>query len=164
MYYRVEQFISAITAKMTKEDTDYVKGLLNEKEQELFFKLKVYEQVHCLRVARNMDAESGVFNIKERWELSRIALLHDIGKIKYPLNPIEKSIIVVLNKLTKGKIRKLTKLKMVKCYYTHAQEGAALLAEIGTYNEDFLEAIRTHHDVDITSEKMNLLQKCDNAA
>ncbi len=164
MIYRVAQFIAAVTAKMTEDDISYVKGLLNEKEQALFFQLRIYEQAHCLKVARNMDAQSSNFNIKERWELSRIALLHDIGKIKYPLNPIEKSIIVVLNKLTKGKIKKVTWLKMVKCYYTHAQIGAELLKEIGTYDAAFIEAIRSHHDMNITSEKISLLQRCDNAA
>ena len=164
MIYRIKQFLYAITAKMSAEDISYVKCYLNEKEQKLFFKLRVYEQAHCLKVAQNMVVQNKVLNVEDKSEMIRIGLLHDIGKIKYPLNPIEKSMIVILNKLTKGRIKKFSKLKMVKCYYEHAQIGYELLCAIGEYNSTFLQAIKEHHNPEFKSQKIELLKKCDDAA
>lgn len=164
MIYRVKQFVAALTAKMTAEDTDFVKSYLNKKEQELFFQLRVYEQAHCLHVAQGMMMQDEHLKAEDKHELIRMGLLHDIGKIKYPLNPIEKSIIVVLDKLTKGKIKQMKQLKMVKCYYEHAQIGCQLLSEIGDYEAEFLLAIKNHHEPSAQNEKARLLKKCDDAA
>ncbi len=164
MIQRVKQFIYAITAKMTAEDKKFVKTYLNEKEQELFFKLKVYEQTHCLRVAKSMITIGGGKNVAEEKEAIRIGLLHDIGKIKYPLNPIEKSIIVVLDKLTRGKIKQVKALKMVKCYYDHPKMSYELLCNLGDYEEEFLQVIKRHHEPLPQNEKVCLLKQCDEAA
>lgn len=164
MIYRIKQFIYALTAKMTKEDIAYVKCYLNKKEQELFFKLKVYEQSHCLKVAQSMAKQGEALNAEDKRELVRMGLLHDIGKIKYPLNLIEKSLIVILDKVTKGKIKNWHKLKMVKCYYHHAEAGYDLLSELDDYKDTFLQAIRYHHTVTFEDEKIKLLKQCDDVA
>ena len=151
---------------MLEEDKQYVKAYLNEKEQALFFQLKVYEQAHCLDVARQMARDVSIKDChdEEKKQLIRIGLLHDIGKIKYPLNPIEKSIIVVLDKVTKGKIKNFTQLKMVKCYYEHAELGYILLKETGNYDEFFLEIIKNHHMKNPQDMRASLLKKCDDRA
>lgn len=162
MIHRIKQFIHAMTAKMREEDQLFVKKHLNKKEQELFFQLRVYEQTHSVRVARHMKENE--CNIEEEQDMIRIGLLHDIGKIKYPLNPIEKSIIVVLDKMTKGNIKKMRRLKMVKCYYEHAQIGYELLCALGGYDAEFLEAIKYHHEPLPKGEKTRLLKQCDDVA
>lgn len=164
MIYRIKQFIQAISAKMAVEDIEFVKSYLSKKEQELFFQLKIYEQSHSLRVAKNMIKEDGSLNAEDKRERIRIGLLHDIGKIKYPLNPIEKSIIVVLDKITGGRISKARRLKIVKCYYEHPQLGYELLSEIGGYEVEFLQAIKNHHEPQPRTEKVRLLKQCDDAA
>ncbi|MBE6022899.1 MAG: HD domain-containing protein [Cellulosilyticum sp.] len=157
MLYRVKQFIKAVTATVTGEEENWVKGYLSLAEAQLFFRLKVYEQRHCIDVAKIL----GERTLQDR-EMIRLGLLHDIGKIKYPLNPIEKSLIVLLDKLTQGRIKKYDQLKMVKCYYKHPQLGCELLKSIGAYNHFFLEGIKGHHQKEIKEEKIRLLQEVDN--
>ena len=114
MFYRVQQFIKAITASVSEDEKRWIKGYLTEKEQALFFKLKVYEQKHALCVAKLLSEWTN-----ESQEMIRLGLLHDIGKVLYPLNPIQKSIIVILHKVTLGKIKRFNQFKIVKCYYEH---------------------------------------------
>ena len=100
-------------------------------------------------------------NPRENHEMIRLGLLHDIGKIKYPLNPIEKSIIVLLDKLTKGKIQRMTSLKIVKCYYEHAEIGYELLKALAQYDETFLERVRRHHSQGKGDEVLECLKNAD---
>ena len=49
-----------------------------------------------------------------------VALLHDVGKGEFGLNLVEKSVLVLLNNLTKGKIKKYDNIKQIDIYYNHA--------------------------------------------
>lgn len=159
MFYRVEQFIKAITAKITSEDIAFVKTYLNERESQLFFRLKPYEQRHCIDVARKLEAIT-----RGEAEMIRVGLLHDIGKLVYPLNPIEKSIMVLLDRLTHSKIKKYPQWKLVKCYYEHPRLGYDLLSQIGNYEAGFLEMIKAHHQAESGNTKLALLKEADNAS
>lgn len=159
MFYRVEQFIRAMNAKLTEEDKLFIKCYLNEEEQRLFCQLQLYEQNHCLSVARGLKAEY------EDEMLIRLGLLHDIGKSAYPLNPIKKSIMVLLNKITGGYIRRLKGFNIVKGHYDHAQISYEYLKQLGNYDEFFLQVVREHHEKNINHIKKNkwllALQKYD---
>lgn len=111
-------------------------------EQELFFRLQISEQKHCINVAYAIRDKE--ITPKKEY-LIKLALLHDIGKIKLKLTPIDKAMIVILDKVTKGKARKYTRYKKIKVYYHHGEMGYELLKEIGGYDEHFLEIIRKHH-------------------
>lgn len=162
MFYRVKQFMCAITARLNEADEAFIREHLEEDEEELFKQLRVYEQKHCIVVAKGLES---ALPIEKGRELIKMGLLHDIGKIKYPLNPIEKSVMVILDKVTKGKVKALRHLKMVKCYYGHAAMSYELLKATGKYDEAFLEIIRKHHEKGYTTnEKLRLLQKYDNLA
>lgn len=156
MLYRIQQFIKAITAKVSEEEKQWISQQLSKAECELFFKLKVHEQRHCIDVAKVLSV-----NPRENHEMIRLGLLHDIGKIKYPLNPIEKSIIVLLDQLTKGKIQRMTSLKIVKCYYEHAEIGYELLKALAQYDETFLERVRRHHSQGKGDEVLECLKNAD---
>lgn len=156
MFYRVKQFLKAITARITPEDICFVNKYLSKKELGLFNRLKSYEQKHCIDVAMRLKEMS-----EGETEMIRLGLLHDIGKIKYPLSPLEKSLIVILDKVSKGKIKSCKRSKMVKCYYEHPQIGYELLKETDQYEETFLETIRRHHDLEIEGVKLQLLQQAD---
>ena len=157
MFYRVRQFVKAVTARITKEDLSFVKQHLNKTEIDLFLRLKAYEQRHCIDVARKLDemTETDV-------EMIKLGLLHDIGKIKYPLHPIEKSVIVILDRLTGGHIKRYSKYKMIKCYYEHPRIGYEILKEVGNYDKEFLKLIKNHHSQEEKNSKLSLLQRADN--
>ena len=156
MFYRMQQFIKAITATVGKEEREWVKEYLTKEECILFFKLKVYEQRHCIDVAKILEERTN-----SQKEMIRLGLLHDIGKIVYPLNPIQKGVMVLLDQITKGSIKRCSQSKMVKCYYEHPNLGYKLLKEMGDYNEVFLGKIKNHHNQNIQDLDLNLLQEVD---
>ena len=147
---RVKQFYINVTDKMTEKDYEYVKEILNNKEVELFLRLSKSEQKHSVRIAKDIEGliENKITNdediIKNRDLLIRGALLHDIGKSVKRLNVIDKSIIVILNKLTDGQLKSLKKSKKVQCYYNHSEYGYEILKDM-VKEELILDIIRNHH-------------------
>ena len=147
---RVKQFYVNVTDKMTEKDYDYANEILNKKELELFMKLSKSEQKHSIRIAK--DIEFIIDNnetddeeiLKNRNLLMKSALLHDIGKITKRLNVIDKSIIVILNKLTKGKLKSIKKSKKIQCYYNHSSYGYEILKDI-IDDTVILDIVKNHH-------------------
>ena len=127
--YRVKQFIWALKAMRENIDVEYVNKYLNTNEKELFNKLKKTDKQHCIRVSKDAVKYSKLANISTH-RVAKVALLHDIGKGYYGLNIIEKSVLVILNKVTKGKLKKYNNIKAVDSYYNHAKKGADLLKNI----------------------------------
>ena len=163
MIYRVKQVIDAMTAKITEEDRAFYKTYLTLKETVLFERLKVYDQKHSIRVAYLLkDKTDG------NEEMIRLGLLHDIGKQVYPLNPFKKSIMVLLDKMSKGAVKKYDQIKMVHSYYEHPMIGYELLKQEGGYEESFLQLIKSHHirgniNINIDDRLLNLQAADDEA-
>lgn len=147
---RVKQFYINVTDKMSKSDYDYVKSIITKDEFDLFNKLLKSEQKHSVRIAKyienaidnNLIDDSEIINNKEK--LIKAAVLHDVGKSKKTINVIDKSIIVILNKLTKGNLRNFKKSKKVQCYYNHSEYSYDMLNKIN-HDEILLDIIRNHH-------------------
>lgn len=165
--YRIKQFIKAVLAKVSEEDKRYVSKILNNEESFLFYKLSQAEQKHSIEVAMDITQECesrrGI-NVKR---LQKAALLHDVGKISKPLNVFEKSIFVILDKLSRGKLRSLSKNKKVDIFYNHGYYGYTLLKDIEKDNK-LLQLVLVHHDPKELnkepkeiSEELLLLNICD---
>lgn len=161
MLYRIKQFFLGLTYKITPEDKCFLQRYLNKEELKLFYKLSKDEQGHCIRTAYDIKKilmKNKICND----ELIKIGLLHDIGKIHCKLNLIEKSILVLLDKLTKSKLRKFINLKKINIYYNHGEIGCNLLKNY-KYSERFLYLVKKHHDNDIIGDiELDILKKCDN--
>lgn len=159
--YRVKQFLWSLNGKITEKDLKYIESKLNNNEIILFRKLAINEQKHCINVA--MDLEKICCSKKiNSYELIKVALLHDIGKIDVRLSIIDKSILVILDYLSKGRIRKFNSINKINVYYNHGEKGANILKKYG-YNERFLYLIRNHHNSNIKEdEELNLIKYCDN--
>jgi putative nucleotidyltransferase with HDIG domain len=165
--YRVKQFIWAAFSKINGEDIIYIKSYLNEEEQKLFFLLSISEQKHSIRVAHEVQRlieigkDTQKLDIKEK-DFIRAALFHDIGKIDKHLNILDKSILVILNKIAGNTMRKLTNIKKVDVYYNHAEKGYEILNKLRNYDDRFLYLVRNHHNNDIINDiELNILKCAD---
>lgn len=147
---RVKQFYINATDLMTNKDYEYVKRNLNNEEYDLFKKILKSEQKHSVRIAKEIEytIENNLVDdidiIQSKNLLIKTALLHDVGKSKQKVNIIEKSIIVILNKLTKGNLKNFKKSKKVQCYYNHSEYSYILLKDI-IKDDLILSIIRNHH-------------------
>ncbi|MCB2295810.1 HD domain-containing protein [Clostridium algoriphilum] len=158
--YRVKQFYLAIVSKINNEDINFLETYLEGFELELFNQLPIYEQKHCINVARDVKLTCNQRKLLSE-ELVKVALLHDIGKIYSRMNPIDKSIMVILHNITKGKIRACKKIKNVNMYYNHGVIGYKLLKKY-EYTDRFLFLVRNHHSNNIIGDiELDLLKECD---
>lgn len=165
MVYRIKQFIWHLTSKWKSIDNELINKYLSKEEIEVFNKLNVSEQQHSIRVCNDALNKVNNENIKiNRNKLAKAALLHDIGKIINTLNIIDKSIIVILDKITNGNLKKHTNLKKIDVYYNHPKNGVKILENINKYDNEFLDAISNHHKKDIKLEDniyLKILRECD---
>lgn len=157
---RVQQFFSYAIAKININDKMYIEKHLNNNEIALFNKLSIHEQKHSVNVARDVECECKI-KLLGSGNLIKAALLHDIGKIKVPVNIIDKSIVVILDKVTRGKIREFKNIKKVYIYYNHGYEGYKILKEINE-DEQILFMVKNHDNNKINSDlELKILKKCD---
>ena len=158
--YRIKQFYRSMVAKINDKDIDFLKTHLTTCELQLFNKLLTYEQKHCINVARDVEITCDKKNLQPLF-LLKVALLHDIGKINSNMNPIDKAIMVILHKVTNGKIRAYNEFKNVNMYYNHGEIGYNLLKQHG-YDDRFLYLVKNHHNNNIIDDiELNILKECD---
>lgn len=158
--YRVKQFYWAVTSKVSSEDEIFIKKYLSKVEFNLFQKLPYYEKAHAFKVAKDVSVECSEKEENKNM-LIKAALLHDIGKISGTLTPIDKSFLVVMDKISNGGLKKFCNIKKIDIYYNHADIGYNLLKRYG-YDERFLYLIKNHHNSNIIGDKeLNILKMCD---
>lgn len=163
--YRIKQLYLNLIDKMTIEDEKFIDKHLNEEEKDLFKKLSKIDQKHSVRVAYSIK-DSCINKNKELYYteiLIRIALLHDIGKVNCKLTLLDKSILVILDYLTKGKLRKLSNIEKVNTFYNHGEIAFNILKRNKyNYDNEFLDIIRSHHNEKyMLNEKLNMLRFSD---
>lgn len=163
MFYRVRQFIWALSAYWKDIDYNFVNKHLDKDEKKLFNMLSKCDKYHCFRVAK--DAEDLAYDEGKinKEDLIKACLLHDIGKINKSPNPIEKGILVILDKVTSGRLRKFNGIKKIDVYYNHPIRGVEILEKNNKYTKDFMEAIEKHHLSEKTDNKiLEIIKYCDN--
>jgi putative nucleotidyltransferase with HDIG domain len=151
-----------MVCRIDSKDKEFISKYLNMDEKSLFNKLATYEQKHSINVAEAVMKVCEENNINNE-ALVKAALLHDIGKTYKKLNPIEKSLMVMLNNISKGKLRRYNRFKKVDVYYNHGDKGYNMLKNTGNYNERFLYLVKNHHNNFIFGDKeLDILRTCDN--
>jgi putative nucleotidyltransferase with HDIG domain len=96
--YRARQFWLALTAAPAPEDLNLARQALSPSQMELFLKLQPNEQAHSLQIYRQLCDQKPVDD-----DLLVAALLHDVGKIQYPLRPWERAWIVITKAILPAK-------------------------------------------------------------
>lgn len=144
--YRVRQFWRALTARPTPQALSHIQTILNPKQFALFTRLQASEQAHAFDVLSQLE-EQGYKNS----DLLVAALLHDIGKARYPLRIWERVLIVLAQILFPhsfdewGKGEPSGWRRPFVIAAQHPVWGAEMVAEVGT-SDVALEIIRRHQD------------------
>ena len=165
-FYRVKQFIWGIESYFKQIDYEYIKTYLNKDEIKMFDKLKKSDKYHCIRVCQDSLRLVKEKKLKiDEYKLGKAALLHDIGKSEYHLSLIEKSAIVLLDKFSKGNLKKYDNIKQINIYYNHPKIGYEILKS-KNYDKELLEVVRYHHVAkkkNLKNNKMiDIVNICDN--
>lgn len=93
--YRLRQGVRALLAFSQPVDHSLAARYLSVEELRLFQQMRRNEQLHSLNVLRAVLAQA-----ETPPDLAVAALLHDVGKIRYPMAIWQKSIAVLIAKLT----------------------------------------------------------------
>lgn len=159
---RIKQFYLSVFDKINQDDIYFIDKYLSQKEKNVFFKLSKSEQKHSVRVAKALEVDfSNIINSSfDKDTMVKIGLLHDIGKMVSRINPIEKSLLVLLDLFTKGKLRRYSTLKKVKVFYYHGELGSNILKDLG-YSEKFINVIKNHHNLKYKDYDVILLRNVD---
>jgi putative nucleotidyltransferase with HDIG domain len=99
--YRGRQFWRAIFLKADPEGLMQAHDCLTPGQWSLFTQLQPDEQAHAVRIFQKLMVHG-----ENQPDLLVAALLHDIGKVRYRLNPIERMIIVVAHAILPGQARR----------------------------------------------------------
>jgi hypothetical protein len=130
--YRVWQYWKSFRKKLEPGFLEDVDGLLNPEQLELFFQLPVSDQNHSYRVYKCL-----IENGENNSQLLRAALLHDLGKVKFPLKSWERAAAVLIigafpelaNRWAAGEPKGIRKSLVV--YHNHPEWGAVLAQKAG---------------------------------
>ena len=168
--YRVRQFKSALFPPSQLVRTEDIRAYLTPSQLTLFRRLQKSEQWHAFSVLQTL-LESGQKNA----DLLNAALLHDLGKIHYPLKVWERVMIVMVRRFAPRLLQRwgqetpqgLSKPFVVACH--HAEWGADLAARAGA-SKLTIELIRRHEELVDTNSRsrkdrlLHLLQQADNSS
>ncbi|MBT3241052.1 MAG: HD domain-containing protein [Chloroflexi bacterium] len=166
--YRINQFLLALLAKPGKKDLVFVSSILNSEQFGLFKKFQASEQFHAIAVCRQILEQ-----VDNDEDLLTAALLHDIGKIRYPLNIFDRIMIVLGNKLFPNQIKIWGKnepkgfFKAFVVSEMHPKWGAEMVKKTNA-SPMVLSLILRHQDNIIKFENseedqfLKVLQYCDN--
>ena len=148
-YRRFRQFTKAIFASIKNEDILFLNKYLDNQMLEIFLKMDVIDQRHCIDVAYTLrDKYKDITD-----DLIRAALLHDIGKQLKDIS-ITDRILYVLSPKDKLNNDKLNTIKY------HDEYGAKLAQEKGL-NDNIAEIIRLHHQKPPLNKDIEMLQWAD---
>ncbi len=98
LLYRLGQGLRAGLAVASRPDLAHARRLLSDCEYAAFCRLSRADQLHSLRVLRAVTSADAT----APQSLRKAALLHDIGKSRYPLAVWQKSAAVLVKSLAPG--------------------------------------------------------------
>ncbi len=100
LVYRTEQFRKYLGFRAAPLDLSAVRKVLTPAQMALFLRMQPGEQAHSLEVLQRLRAQG-----ETDPDLQTAALLHDVGKSRFPLHLWERVWIVLAQKLFPGRFR-----------------------------------------------------------
>lgn len=88
--YRGRQFWHTLSSKIDSQKLEQAATYLTHAQWELFTQLQVGEKNHALAMLTKLIAQG-----ETEPDLLVAALLHDVGKLRYRMNPLERALVVV---------------------------------------------------------------------
>ncbi len=167
--YRGRQFwLAWRTPSLTDEELAPARSILTAKQLQLFARLQPSEQIHALRVLQTVQQYG-----ETDQDLQTAALLHDIGKVRAPLN-LRERVIIVFGKAFFGDRVKIWGhgqpqgwVRPFVVVEQHPAWGGELASEVGT-SPLAVSLIRKHQSIGeisstFTQENhlLSILQKAD---
>lgn len=98
--YRLRQFWRAIFVKINPLDLQRALALMNPAQAELFLQLQPSEQQHALGMVRRLIEQGD-----DQADLLVAALLHDAGKLRYRMNPLERTAVVLVGVISPTRLK-----------------------------------------------------------
>lgn len=144
--YRVRQFWQNLTANPTREDYIKISQVLSADLLDLFYTLQRSEQAHGLWIYQKL-IEQG----EAHQDLLAAALLHDVGKNRYPLKLWQRVAIVFGKKLFPKRVKRWEQedqrgwKRPFVVAERHAAWGAEMAMRAGA-SDTTVELIQRHHD------------------
>jgi putative nucleotidyltransferase with HDIG domain len=150
--YRARQFWRTLSLKTNLLEQQQARALLTDQQWDLFIKLQPSEMRHASSMY-HMLYEQG----DHQPDLLVAALLHDLGKLRYPMNPIDRAVVVLVKAILPGLARRWGELppnrwvsapglrKAFVVTEQHARWGAEMAQAVGV-SQLTINLIRKHHD------------------
>ncbi len=149
--YRIRQFWHTVFIETDVDQLKLMRGYLTIEQWSLFNQLQPGEKNHAIMVFTKLLDQGD-----DQRELLTAALLHDIGKLRYHLNPIEKAVVVLIKAIHPGLAHRWGSMpvngwdglpRWCKAFIlaeNHAEWGADLARQAGA--SPMIESlIRRHH-------------------
>ena len=166
--YRVSQFWRSIFVKTDPLELERALALLSPEQSGLFSQMQPGEKDHALIMVRKLIAQG-----ENQPDLLVAAMLHDIGKLRYRLHPLERTMVVLAKAIMPGKAHQWGNLphggwhnvpvwrKAFVVAEQHAQWGAQLAHQAGVspLAETLIREHHNPHPLPTSSTETSLLYK-----
>jgi putative nucleotidyltransferase with HDIG domain len=150
--YRVKQFWHALLLKTDPIELEQARKILNPAQSTLFIQLQRAEMSHSIIMYRKLLTQGDT-----QPDLLQAALLHDIGKLCYPMNPFQRAMVVIVRTLLPDEARSWGRIppggweqapgwrKPFIVKENHAEWGAEIARQAGA-SPITEQLIRQHHE------------------
>jgi hypothetical protein len=166
--YRLHQFWRTLSIKTNPLDVERAQALLSPEQRQLFARLQRAEKSHALAMLRRL-VEQG----EKQPDLLVAVLLHDVGKLRYRLQPLERAMVVLIKAINPAWAHRWGRLtshgwenvlwwrKAFVLAEHHAEWGAEMARQAGVSRlaETLIREHHHPHSLNTIGAETNLLRK-----
>ncbi|MGF7185095.1 putative nucleotidyltransferase with HDIG domain [Desulfitispora alkaliphila] len=165
MIYRLKQVRDALWGKLEPQDKKLVDKILTVEEKSYFYSLSLADQYHSIKVAKEAISIANVRNLNlDQNVIIRAGLLHDIGKSGFKITLIDRSLPVIITKISPILSKKIASwgngeliiLRGFYLYWNHYQLGVQIAEKLNL--ESNLRQVIKYHQEPVKAEDQLLLR------